>query len=88
MKTKKLSPQHTLEELADTIVFPVTLTPDQKKQASEQLAAVRKKGQGEITKTDRLSSHLINTKVLQTPGFNHSFSQSNFKARKKRAHHK
>ena len=55
MKTKKLFRQHTLEELADAIIFPVTLTPDQKKQASEKLAAGRKKGQSEITKSDKLS---------------------------------
>jgi hypothetical protein len=62
MKTKKISKQHTLEELADAIVFPVTLTPDQKKQASEQLAAARKKGQSEITKNDKLSLQFFQRK--------------------------
>ncbi|MFI5194529.1 MAG: hypothetical protein ACHQD7_10735 [Chitinophagales bacterium] len=44
MKTKKISPTHA-EELAEAIVFPLTLIPSQKKEAAEQLAIARKKSQ-------------------------------------------
>lgn len=43
MKTKKPSKQLSSEEWANSIVFPITLTGAQKKEAAEQLAAARKK---------------------------------------------
>jgi len=62
MKNKKLSQEHTREEFADAIVFPVTLTSARKKQAAEQLAAARKKGQKEMTGNDRLALQLFQLK--------------------------
>lgn len=61
MKTKKFSTRHTPEELAEAIVFPVTLTQTQKKEAREQLAAARK-GQKEMTGDDRLSLNVLQLK--------------------------
>ena len=55
MKTKKHSTKPTPEEFAEAIVFPVTLTHTQKKEAREQLSAARKQGQIEMTENDRLS---------------------------------
>jgi hypothetical protein len=37
--------KHTRGELAEALVYPVTLTPAQKKEAASRLAAVRKKAQ-------------------------------------------
>lgn len=62
MKTKKPSKQLSSEELADSIVFPITLTGAQKKEAAEQLAAARKKSQKEITDNDRISLQLFQLK--------------------------
>jgi hypothetical protein len=62
MKTKKPSIKHTSEELAEAIVFPVILTRAQKKEAAEQLAAARKKGQKEVTENDLLSLQLFQLK--------------------------
>ncbi|HTE27714.1 hypothetical protein [Flavitalea sp.] len=62
MKSKKLSTKHTSEELAEAIVFPVTLTPAQKKEAAEQLTASRKKEQKDMTENDRLSLQLFQLK--------------------------
>lgn len=62
MKNKNLSQKHTAEELAGAIVFPVSLTPAQKKEAAEQLAAARKKGQKKMTENDKLSLQIFQLK--------------------------
>jgi plasmid maintenance system antidote protein VapI len=59
MINKKLSAKYTSEELADSMVFPVSLTRAQKKEAAEQLATARKKTQQEMTDQDRLSLQLL-----------------------------
>ncbi len=79
MKTKNLSHQHSSEELADAIVYPVTLTSAQKKEAAEQLAVARKKGQKEISKNDKLSLQLFQLKFqlenyFENKDFNHEFT--------------
>lgn len=83
MKTKKLSTKHTPEQLAEAIVFPVTLTPTQKKEAAEQLAAARKKGQKEMTENDRLSLQLFQLKFqledyIQNKEFNPDLTFGHF----------
>lgn len=82
MKTKKLSTKHTLEELAEAIVFPVTLTQIQKKDAREQLAAARK-GQKEMTEDDRLSLNVLQLKFqledyIQNKEFNPELTFGHF----------
>ncbi len=62
MKTKKLSTKLTPEELAEAIVFPVTIPQARKKEASEQLAAARKERQKELTDGDRLSLNVLQLK--------------------------
>ena len=62
MKTKRHSTKPTPEELAEAIVFPVTLSHVQKKEAKEQLAAARKEGQKEMTEDDRLSLNVLQLK--------------------------
>jgi hypothetical protein len=62
MKTKKRSPKHTDQELAEAFVFPVNLTETQKKEAKEQLAAARKKGQKEMTEEVRLTMNSLQLK--------------------------
>lgn len=62
MNTKKGSRPYSSEELADAIVYPLTLTPVQKKEAAEQLAAARKKVQKEITENARISLQLFQLK--------------------------
>ena len=56
-------PKYTSKELAEAIVFPVTLTPAQKKEASEQLAEARKKGQQEMSEMDRLVLEILYIKL-------------------------
>jgi plasmid maintenance system antidote protein VapI len=51
MKAKR---KQRKEELAEALVFPVTLTPTQKKEAARQLAAARVKSQQEMSEKDRL----------------------------------
>jgi len=82
MKTKKLSTKHTPEELAEAIVFPVTLTQTQKKEAREQLAAARK-GQKEMTGDDRLSLNVLQLKFqledyIQNKEFNPELTFGHF----------
>jgi plasmid maintenance system antidote protein VapI len=62
MKTKKLSQQHSSEDLSDDIIYPVTITLAQKKEAAKQLAAARKISQKEITENDRISLQLFQLK--------------------------
>jgi hypothetical protein len=59
MNTKK---KYTPEELAEALVFPVALTPAQKREAAEQLAAARKKTREEMTERDRLALQLLRLK--------------------------
>jgi hypothetical protein len=62
MKTKKLSQQHSSEDLADAIIYPVMLTLPQKKEAAQELAAARKINQKKITENDRISLQLFQLK--------------------------
>jgi transcriptional regulator with XRE-family HTH domain len=62
MKTKKLSQQHSSEDLSDDMIYPVTLTLAQKKEAAKQLAAARKINQKKITENDRISLQLFQLK--------------------------
>jgi transcriptional regulator with XRE-family HTH domain len=62
MKKKMISQKHTAKELAGAIVFPVTLNPAQKKEAAEQLAAARKKGEKGMAENDRLALQLLQLK--------------------------
>ncbi|WP_051292643.1 hypothetical protein [Olivibacter sitiensis] len=50
--------KYTDEELAEAFVYPVSLTDKQKREAVEQLAIARKKGQKEMTDNDRLALKL------------------------------
>lgn len=59
MNTKK---KPTAEELAEALVFPVALTPAQKREATELLTAARKKTQREMTERDRLTLQLLQLK--------------------------
>jgi hypothetical protein len=59
MSAKK---NHTPEELAEALVFPVALTPAQQKEAAKQLAAARKKTRQEITDNDKLALQLLQLK--------------------------
>jgi len=56
---KRLSKKYTNEELADAFIFPVTLNHARKKEASDQLAAARKKGQKAMSDNTRLSLQLF-----------------------------
>jgi hypothetical protein len=83
MNKKKISQEHTSEELADALVFPVTLTPAQKKEAAKQLAAARKKGQVEMAENDRLSLQLFQLKFqledyIQNKEFNPGLTFGHF----------
>jgi hypothetical protein len=62
MKHRKLPPQHTPEELAEAVVFPVTLTTVQKKQSAEQLARARERGQKAMRGDERLSLQIFQLK--------------------------
>ena len=56
-------PKYTSKDLAEAIVFPVTRTPAQKKEASEQLAEARKKEQQEMSEMDRLVLEILHIKL-------------------------
>ena len=62
MKSKRLSIKHIPEEPAEAVVYPVTLTKAQKKNAKEQLALARKKGQIEMAENDKLSLRILQLK--------------------------
>ncbi|MBO9562978.1 MAG: hypothetical protein J7621_09405 [Niastella sp.] len=67
MKKKKdlfsqLRSKYTLEEIADAFVFPVELTPEQQKEAKEELAKARMKGQEEMTEEVRIDLELFGLK--------------------------
>lgn len=73
MKNKKYS-QYSPEELAGALVFPVELTPDQRKEAAKQLALARNKNRGEMPANDRLALGLLQFKFqledyLEDKGF-------------------
>jgi plasmid maintenance system antidote protein VapI len=83
MKTKKKSTKHTPEELAEAIVFPVTLTQSQKKGARERLAEARKQGQKEMTEDDKLSLNVLQLKFqledyIQNRDFNPELTFGHF----------
>ncbi|MBS1737946.1 MAG: hypothetical protein JSS98_15285 [Bacteroidetes bacterium] len=59
MNTKKTRVKHTPGELAEAYVYPVTLTPAQKKEADKQLKAARAKVQSEMTAEDKLTSDIL-----------------------------
>ncbi|HRN46769.1 MAG TPA: hypothetical protein PLR74_07030 [Agriterribacter sp.] len=59
MNTKKTRVKHTPGELAKAYVYPVTLTPAQKKEADKQLKAARTKVQSEMTAEDKLTSDIL-----------------------------
>lgn len=65
MKLGKRSKKNSPKELAEGIIFPVTLTPAQLKEASEQLAEARKKDQQEMTEDDRLSLNILQHKFQE-----------------------
>lgn len=51
--------KHTPGELAEAYIYPVTLTPAQKKEAGKQLKAARAKVQSEMTAEDKLTSDIL-----------------------------
>lgn len=53
---------HTQKELAEALVFPVTLSSAQRKEAAEQLAVSRKELQHEMTEMDQLTLRLLQLK--------------------------
>ncbi len=59
MNAKKI---YTREELAEAVVFPITLTAKEKKEAAEQLKAARVKTQQEMTASDRVTIQLLQLK--------------------------
>jgi plasmid maintenance system antidote protein VapI len=59
MSYKKLSKKFTPEELVDAFVFPVKLTAKQKKEATEQLAAARKKSRATMSDETKFSLRII-----------------------------
>lgn len=59
MNTKKSRAKYTPGELAEAYVYPVTLTPAQKKEADRQLKAARAKAQSEMTAEDKLTSDIL-----------------------------
>lgn len=63
-KKKDAFSQYTLDELADAIVFPIELTPEQQKEAREQLAAARKKTQESMTEQDRIGLLLLRLRFI------------------------
>ena len=55
----QLRKKYTLEEIADAFVFPVELTAKQQKEAKEELAKARKKGQEEMSEETRIELNLL-----------------------------
>lgn len=83
MSYKKLLKKYTPEELADAFVFPVKLTAKQKKEATEQLAAARKKTQEEMTESTKLGLQLYHLRFqmegyLQSTAFNPELTFGSF----------
>lgn len=62
MKNKKVTSKYTTAELAESTIFPVSLTQTQKKQAAKHLAEARAKGQKEMSDNDRLALQLYQLK--------------------------
>jgi hypothetical protein len=56
---KKERVKYTPEEVAEAYVYPITLTPKQKKEADNQLKVARAKVQSEMTATDKLMSDIL-----------------------------
>lgn len=59
MSTKKKRVKHTSEELAEAYVYPSTLTPEQRKEADDQLKAARSKVQSAMTEADKLTADIM-----------------------------
>ncbi|KIC92292.1 hypothetical protein [Flavihumibacter sp. ZG627] len=63
MKNKKInSIQHSEQELAEAIVFPVSLTVAQKKESAALLATAREKSQQEMSSSDRQALQILHLK--------------------------
>jgi hypothetical protein len=62
MTNKKVSTKVKPEELIGDIIYPVKLTPAQRKEANRQLSEARKKTQEEMSESDRLVSKLFQLK--------------------------
>ena len=59
MSYKKLLKQYTPEELAESFVFPVKLTPKQQKEADRELAEARQKSQAAMTDEQKVYAGLL-----------------------------
>ena len=59
MNMKKGRVKYTTEEVAEAYVYPITLTPKQKKEPDNQLKVARAKVQSEMTATDKLMSDIL-----------------------------
>jgi hypothetical protein len=62
MMNKKITGQHTPEELVESTVFPVSMPQSRKKKASRQLSAARAEGQQKMTDKDKLALQLYQLK--------------------------
>lgn len=52
------------EEVADGFMMPAEMTPDEKRQADQQLAAIRKKRLAQRSEQDKLYGQLLQLKIL------------------------
>lgn len=59
MKAKKGLAKYTAAEIAESIIFPVKLSADQKREAAKELAMARKARQKQMTDNDRLSLQIL-----------------------------
>ncbi|GAO45432.1 helix-turn-helix domain-containing protein [Flavihumibacter petaseus] len=59
MKTKKERVRFSSAELAEALVYPVRLTPEEKKAADKQLKAARSKVQSETSPAEKLKTNLL-----------------------------
>jgi len=62
MRTRKTNTKYTPEDLAESIVFPVSLTKIQKKTAGKQLADARRRTQKVMTEDERMSLSIFQLK--------------------------
>ncbi len=80
MKNNK---KHTKKDLAEAMIFPVTLTKAQEEEASKQLTAARKKGQKAMSESEKLMLRLLQLKFqledyLQDDEFNPEYTFGHF----------
>ncbi|MBO9729443.1 MAG: hypothetical protein J7623_12475 [Chitinophaga sp.] len=59
MSSKKFKSEHTQEELAESLIFPVKLSKKQQKEAAERLALVRSQRRGVASEKEKLISGLL-----------------------------